>query len=89
MKLICLARRPHAKSYLRADKIIDIALKCGADAIHPGYGFLAEREAFAAACMDAGITFIGPKPSAIAAMGDKMDCPPHSHDRGCTGCAWN
>ncbi len=67
-----LGPAPSRESYLRADKIIDIALKCGADAIHPGYGFLAEREAFAAACMEAGITFIGPKPSAIAAMGDKM-----------------
>jgi acetyl-CoA carboxylase biotin carboxylase subunit len=67
-----LGPAPSRESYLRADKIIDIARKCGADAIHPGYGFLAEREAFAAACADAGITFIGPKPSAIAAMGDKM-----------------
>ena len=67
-----LGPAPSRESYLRADKIIDIALKCGADAIHPGYGFLAERETFAAACMEAGITFIGPKPSAIAAMGDKM-----------------
>ena len=67
-----LGPAPSRESYLRADKIIDIARKCGADAIHPGYGFLAEREAFAAACIDAGITFIGPKPSAIAAMGDKM-----------------
>ena len=67
-----LGPAPSRKSYLRADKIIDIARKHGADAIHPGYGFLAEREAFAAACEDAGITFIGPRPSAIAAMGDKM-----------------
>jgi acetyl-CoA carboxylase, biotin carboxylase subunit len=67
-----LGPAPSRESYLRADKIIDIARKCGADAIHPGYGFLAEREAFAAACIDAGIAFIGPKPSAIAAMGDKM-----------------
>lgn len=67
-----LGPAPSRESYLRADKIIDIARKCGADAIHPGYGFLAEREAFAAACVDAGLTFIGPKPSAIAAMGDKM-----------------
>ena len=72
MRLIYWVPRLRAKSYLRADKIIDIARKCGADAIHPGYGFLAEREAFAAACKDAGITFIGPRPSAIAAMGDKM-----------------
>ena len=68
-----LGPAPSRKSYLRGDKIIDIAHKCGADAIHPGYGFLAERESFAAACMDAGITFIGPKPAAIAAMGDKMN----------------
>ena len=67
-----LGPAPSRESYLRADKIIDIARKHGADAIHPGYGFLAEREAFAAACADAGITFIGPRPSAIAAMGDKM-----------------
>lgn len=67
-----LGPAPSRESYLRADKIIDIARKCGADAIHPGYGFLAERETFAAACADAGITFIGPRPSAIAAMGDKM-----------------
>jgi acetyl-CoA carboxylase biotin carboxylase subunit len=67
-----LGPAPSRESYLRADKIIDIARKCHADAIHPGYGFLAERESFAAACADAGIVFIGPKPSAIAAMGDKM-----------------
>src|SRR5512146_1033875 len=67
-----LGPAPSRDSYLRGDKIIDIARKAGADAIHPGYGFLAEREAFAAACADAGITFIGPKASAIAAMGDKM-----------------
>ena len=66
-----LGPAPSRESYLRADKIIDIARKCGADAMHPGYGFLAEREDFAQACEDAGITFIGPKPSAIASMGDK------------------
>src|SRR5512142_723173 len=67
-----LGPAPSRESYLRGDKIIDIARKCGAGAIHPGYGFLAEREAFASACADAGLTFIGPRPSAIAAMGDKM-----------------
>ncbi len=61
------------ESYLRVDKIIDIARKCEADAVHPGYGFLAEREDFAQACADAGIVFIGPKPSSIAAMGDKAE----------------
>ncbi len=66
-----LGPAPSRESYLRMDKIMDIAKKSGADAVHPGYGFLAEREDFAGACEEAGITFIGPKPSAIAAMGDK------------------
>lgn len=66
-----LGPAPSRESYLRGDKIIDFALKCGAGAIHPGYGFLAERADFAQDCLDAGLAFIGPKPSAIAAMGDK------------------
>jgi len=66
-----LGPAPSRESYLRMDKILDVARKSGADVIHPGYGFLAEREDFAQACLDAGLTFIGPKPSAIAAMGDK------------------
>jgi acetyl-CoA carboxylase biotin carboxylase subunit len=68
-----LGPAPSRESYLRADKIIDIARKCEADAVHPGYGFLAERDDFAQACADAGIVFIGPKPSSIAAMGDKAE----------------
>jgi acetyl-CoA carboxylase biotin carboxylase subunit len=63
---------PSAESYLRMDKIIDVARKAGADAIHPGYGFLAENAEFAAACADVGITFIGPSPDAITKMGDKI-----------------
>ena len=58
-------------SYLRADKIIDIAKKSKSGAVHPGYGFLAERADFAQACLDEKLAFIGPKPSSIAAMGDK------------------
>src|ERR1051325_2798484 len=68
-----LGPAPSRESYLRADKIIDVARQSGADAVHPGYGFLAEREDFAAACEENGIAFIGPKPSAIAAMGDKAE----------------
>jgi len=58
-------------SYLRADRILEVARATGAQAVHPGYGFLSENEAFAQACADAGIAFIGPPPSAIAAMGSK------------------
>jgi acetyl/propionyl-CoA carboxylase alpha subunit len=60
-----------SESYLRIDRILDAARRTGADAIHPGYGFLAERADFAQACADAGLVFIGPPSAAIAAMGDK------------------
>lgn len=66
-----LGASPARESYLRGDRIIEIALKSGAGAIHPGYGFLAERADFAQAVLDAGLAFIGPKSSSIAAMGDK------------------
>ncbi|MEQ8178405.1 MAG: biotin carboxylase N-terminal domain-containing protein, partial [Amphiplicatus sp.] len=62
-----------SQSYLNIDAIIGAAKSAGADAIHPGYGFLAERAAFAAACEEADIVFIGPPASAIAAMGDKAE----------------
>ncbi len=61
-----------AESYLVMDKIIDVAKQSGADAIHPGYGFLAENAEFAAKVIDAGITWIGPSPDAISALGDKV-----------------
>ncbi len=70
---IHIGSAPAADSYLVIDKIIAACKQSGAEAVHPGYGFLSEREAFALALKDNGITFIGPNPHAIAAMGDKIE----------------
>jgi propionyl-CoA carboxylase alpha chain len=69
---VLLGPAPSRESYLVADKIIEAAKMTGAQAIHPGYGFLSENEAFAKRCEDEGIAFIGPKAHSIAAMGDKI-----------------
>src|SRR5690242_19309345 len=60
------------ESYLNGPRIIEVAKACGADAIHPGYGFLAENADFAEACAEAGLTFIGPSPASIRMLGDKI-----------------
>ena len=64
---------PAAESYLVIEKIVAACKATGAEAVHPGYGFLSEREAFPRALAKAGIVFIGPNPGAIAAMGDKIE----------------
>jgi acetyl-CoA carboxylase biotin carboxylase subunit len=68
----CIGEPPSAQSYLLADKIIALAKSCGADAIHPGYGFLSENASFSRKCAEAGVIFIGPSPESIEIMGGKI-----------------
>jgi propionyl-CoA carboxylase alpha chain len=70
---VAIGPAPAAQSYLVIDKIVEACRQTGAEAVHPGYGFLSEREAFPIALAEAGIVFIGPNPKAIAAMGDKIE----------------
>src|SRR6202795_1879035 len=72
-KAIPIGPPPAAQSYLVIEKIVAACKESGAEAVHPGYGFLSERAAFAEALAQAGIVFIGPNPKAIAAMGDKIE----------------
>ena len=70
---VLLGAAPASESYLNISKLIAAAKETGCDAVHPGYGFLSERAAFAEACKDAGLVFVGPPASAIRAMGDKTE----------------
>jgi acetyl-CoA carboxylase, biotin carboxylase subunit len=73
---------PASESYLRVDKILDVARRSGAEAIHPGYGFLSENAKFAQACADAGIKFIGPTPHSMEMMGSKTRARQHMEKAG-------
>ncbi len=77
-----LGPAPAAESYLSIERVLDAARRTGADAIHPGFGFLAENAAFARACADAGIVFIGPGAEAIEVMGDKISAKRTVEARG-------
>jgi propionyl-CoA carboxylase alpha chain len=70
---VAIGPAPAAQSYLVIDRIVEACRQTGAEAVHPGYGFLSEREAFPVALAEAGVVFIGPNPRAIAAMGDKIE----------------
>src|ERR1035438_4213491 len=73
---------PASESYLRMDKILDVAQRSGAQAIHPGYGFLSENAKFAQACADAGIKFIGPTPQSMEMIGSKTRARQHMEKAG-------
>jgi 3-methylcrotonyl-CoA carboxylase alpha subunit len=69
---ICIGPAPTADSYLKIERNVQGALSAGADAVHPGFGFLSENADFAQACLDAGLIFVGPQPKTIRALGDKI-----------------
>ena len=71
-RAVALGGRSAAETYLDQDKILEAAQRTEADSVHPGYGFLSENADFASAVIDAGLTWVGPPPSAIASMGDKL-----------------
>ena len=74
---VLIGPAPSSESYLRGEKIVEAAKLTGAEAIHPGYGFLSERSAFARKVIESGLVWIGPPPTAIEAMGDKITSRRH------------
>src|SRR3546814_17072832 len=82
---VYLSPPPAAQSYLLADKIIEACKATGANAVHPDYGFLSERESFAKACAENGLVFIGLPPKAIEAMGEKEKTQKLAKKEGVTG----
>ncbi len=76
----CIGPPPAQESYLRGERIIETALRAGACAVHPGYGFLAESPAFARACAEAGLIFVGPSPEVMELLGDKTAARRMAHD---------
>ena len=81
----CIGPAEARESYLNIDRIIQVALEHGADAIHPGYGFLSENPDFARRCRRAGIVFIGPEPETMEVLGDKISARRWMRE-GCAGC---
>ena len=82
---VCIGPAPVRESYLNIAALLAAARSTGADAVHPGYGFLSENDGFAQACLDAGLVFIGPDPQAILKMGNKaclLYTSPSPRDRG-------
>ena len=79
---VCIGPAPAVESYLRIDNVINAALEAGAEAIHPGYGFLSENAEFAEACLTAGVVFVGPPASAIRTMGSKIASKQLMQDTG-------
>lgn len=77
-RAVCLGPGPSRDSYLKVDTVVQAALGTGCDALHPGYGFLSENRDLALACEKAGITFIGPTPDNLAAVGDKLTARSHA-----------
>src|ERR1700733_6105986 len=80
---ICIGEAPSQKSYLKIANILSACEITGADAVHPGYGFLSENANFASICQSCGLNFIGPPPSAIALLGDKAKAKATAKSAGC------